>query len=288
MLGIVLAAILAAGSTARATTSAYVGQSGTVGGWAQFVLPADGSQHLAPTGTASTGARGEVHMTYAGQAVTFRYVIPANPRRVSLPLMVELHGVQQKYADGFMGLSLGTPRGYIVLDAGGDGLGSWNAGKCCGPAAASGQDSVGMVAAMMNELHHAHAFDTHRAYAAGFSNGGMLAYRMACERPTLFAAIAVVAGAYVNDCVPQHPVALMAVHGTADTSVPFLGGRNAWLGVTFPSAAASVLTMARVDAGYATATLVPLDGDGHIWPTLLRGGYATSWQVEGFLLSRRN
>ena len=38
--------------------------------------------------------------------------------------------------------------------------------------------------------------DTHRTFAMGFSNGGYVTYRLACERASRFAAVAPVSGPF--------------------------------------------------------------------------------------------
>ena len=43
-----------------------------------------------------------------------------------------------------------------------------------------------------------------RVYAAGYSNGGFMAERVACERPTLFAGLAMVASATSLISPPRH------------------------------------------------------------------------------------
>ena len=79
--------------------------------------------------------------------------------------------------------------------------------------------------------------DRTRLYVAGFSNGGMLAYRIAAEHPDVVAAVAVVSGTIggapaANEpewsvVRPKQPVAVLAIHGRADTSIPYEGGRGA-------------------------------------------------------------
>lgn len=64
--------------------------------------------------------------------------------------------------------------------------------------------------------------DPDRVFVTGMSNGGMMAYTLAC-RTDLFAAVAPVAGTMLVDCPDPSPVSLPHVHGTADTVVRFDG-----------------------------------------------------------------
>jgi polyhydroxybutyrate depolymerase len=67
--------------------------------------------------------------------------------------------------------------------------------------------------------------DTSRVYAAGMSNGAMMAYRLASEAADVFAAIATVAGTMGTEaCSPSRPVSVIHFHGTDDEFVPVGGG----------------------------------------------------------------
>ena len=61
----------------------------------------------------------------------------------------------------------------------------------------------------------------------GHSNGGFMAYRMACERADVIAAIASLAGLAASlpaACAPTRPVNVLHMHGTADDVVPYASG----------------------------------------------------------------
>jgi polyhydroxybutyrate depolymerase len=71
-----------------------------------------------------------------------------------------------------------------------------------------------------------YGIDAGHVFANGMSNGAFMTNRLGCERADVFAAIAPVAGTSgVNvGCAPSRPVAVLAIHGTADPLVPFTGG----------------------------------------------------------------
>jgi polyhydroxybutyrate depolymerase len=57
---------------------------------------------------------------------------------------------------------------------------SWNAGHCCGNAVTHNVDEPAFIRQMLFDLGTIASIDPKRIYALGYSNGGMLAYRLAC------------------------------------------------------------------------------------------------------------
>ena len=109
-----------------------------------------------------------------------------------------------------------------IRGAGGLFPSDWNGGACCGAAARENIDDVGFIAALITQVGAKLALDKRRVYVAGFSNGGRMAHRLACELSATIAAIAVVSGSLKDDnCAPAKPVSLVAIHGTDDAEVPF-------------------------------------------------------------------
>ena len=89
-----------------------------------------------------------------------------------------------------------------------------------------------------------------------------MAYALACAHPDTFAAIASLAGATFAkpaDCAPKAPVAVLQIHGTADDTVLFEGGKldlgSVSSTVGYPGAEASVAAWAKND-GCATSSVV--------------------------------
>jgi len=76
--------------------------------------------------------------------------------------------------------------------------------------------------------------DRKRVYLVGHSNGGAMAYWMACESADLLAGVAGLAGMDMLDwrtCRPSEPVNILHIHGTADETRHYWGGAH-----TYPSA----------------------------------------------------
>ncbi len=164
---------------------------------------------------------------------------------------------------------------FVVVYAQGYGS-SLNAGVCCGYAAAHDVDDVGYLVTTLGHVNAQWPRDPLRTDVAGFSNGAMMAYRFACERSDLVAAIGVAAGTNESDCTPNHgqtsPVAVRHVHGRADTTVPYDGTDNASVCscpiTPVPPVLASWERTNR-DVAPVEATLV--DGMGHRWPRAADG-----------------
>jgi polyhydroxybutyrate depolymerase len=89
----------------------------------------------------------------------------------------------------------------------------------------------------VDEVAKRNPVDRARIYFTGFSNGGMLAYRIAAEHPEIVAAVGV-ASATIGGVPapnepewsvvrPKQPVAVLAIHGRDDTRIPYAGGRTA-------------------------------------------------------------
>lgn len=125
---------------------------------------------------------------------------------------------------------------------------SWNAGTCCPFATFDLVDDVAFFDELIASLIAQYEIDSTRVWVVGHSNGGMMAYRLACELSTRVTAIGVAAGALVIDtCAPARPVSALHVHGELDTVVPLAGGNS--LGIVFPSTQLSVETFSRANNG---------------------------------------
>jgi polyhydroxybutyrate depolymerase len=88
-------------------------------------------------------------------------------------------------------------------------------------------DDVGFVEALVNEVSSQYAIDLERIYAAGYSNGGMMAYGLANYKSNLIAAIASVSGTML-DCIgsTSHPIPVVHLHGTSDGVIPYDGSND--------------------------------------------------------------
>jgi polyhydroxybutyrate depolymerase len=193
---------------------------------------------LALAAAAPAPAQPEEERTLLVEGRRRHYLLHAPPGeagRTPRPLVLVLHG-HSGTPDQLVDLSgmsaLADREGFLVAYPEGTRWGrgsprSWNAGSCCGYAVGKQVDDVAFIRALIDDAAAAHPVDAARIYATGISNGGMMAYRLACDLADRIAAIAPVAGALGYDtCEPSQPVSVMVFHGTADASVPYEGGRG--------------------------------------------------------------
>jgi polyhydroxybutyrate depolymerase len=151
-----------------------------------------------------------------------------------VPLVVDFHGFGgsgqgQQNSSSYVaatesdGAILAFPSG--LSDGAGPGF---NFGPCC----VSGVDDVAFARAMVAQIQESACIDDRRIYAVGFSNGGGMSYKLACDAADLFAAVAPAAFDFtvetVDACAPSRPISVVAQRGTNDPVVPFDG---AFIGV---------------------------------------------------------
>ena len=119
----------------------------------------------------------------------------------------------------------GTDQSRPLMKLLGKSFRTWNAGGCCGYARDHDVDDVGFIRAVVTAVIKDDAADPKRVYATGISNGGMMAYRLACEASDVFVAVAPVSAIQdVQGCKPAQAVSVFHIHGAKDENVPLDGG----------------------------------------------------------------
>jgi polyhydroxybutyrate depolymerase len=86
---------------------------------------------------------------------------------------------------------------------------------------------VRFISELIDTLQSAYNIDPARIYANGMSNGGGMAFVLACTMSDRIAAVAMVAPAQSLPprwCANTRPAQMMAFHGSADPIVPYDGG----------------------------------------------------------------
>lgn len=150
----------------------------------------------------------------------------------SLPLVVFLHsyGWNAEKAMKQTGFNqLAEEHGFVVVYP--NAIPNWNSGISQNPDYPTPEiDDVGFIKALIAKTHDLYQIDLDRVYASGFSNGGFMSYRLACEASEEIAAIASVGGLMSNNvyenCNPKRAIPVMEIHGTRDDFVPFNGMRS--------------------------------------------------------------
>lgn len=149
------------------------------------------------------------------------------------PTVIGFHGNFMDGA-GFAAMSriheLGAKEGFAVVYPDGTGViptaRSWNAGPCCLEASLRGIDDVSFGGALLDAVERELPADPDRIYLVGFSNGGMLTYRLLDEYADRVAGAAMVAAVgFATKPAPSRAVPLLHIHGTADPYVPYRGNR---------------------------------------------------------------
>ncbi|WP_457573335.1 extracellular catalytic domain type 1 short-chain-length polyhydroxyalkanoate depolymerase [Desulfolithobacter sp.] len=203
-----------------------------------------------------------LRMVVNGEPRSFIVYKPASANSAQAPpLMIVLHGGLGNAAamERTSGMdSVADREGFIVVYPNGTGpryamrkqvknRRTWNAGSCCGPAVRFNVDDVAFIATLIDKMQSQYGIDPRRVYVAGFSNGAMLAYRLACEIPEKITAIIAVSGTLaVDSCSDRaNQVAVLHIHGEMDDNVPYKGGmgHNSKAGVSHRSVDETVRMM---------------------------------------------
>ncbi len=252
---------------------------------------------------------------FGGLDRMYGYFAPtARPARAPLLVLAHLFvlapGVQDERGAGDASslIQLAQERGFSVATPAGVDF-SFNGGTCCGTEARQQFDSVGFLGAVIDDAVSRGGVDPRRIYLVGFSNGGFLAYRAACEHPEWFAGVAVVEGGLlVPECSPRRPTDLLVIHQQGDDVVPYAGTERATIPgdpVPLPSVRDSLARYRagagchrprrRVVDGVRTETsrcrssrlrLVVLAGGEHSFPVSPPATGGARWIEEFFHLDR--
>jgi len=192
-----------------------------------------------------------------------------------LPVLVVLHGRGLGPAD--MARISGFPpvvkQAVIVYP---EGLGnSWNAGACCATAHALGVDDVKFLSAVVKSvLSTQRVTSAASVFLVGYSNGGRMAYQMACQRPGLFKAVAAVEAVPVASCNQRATVPFLVVASTGDPLVNIDGRRPPiTIGGYVQPTVTQVVSQLRVRDGCSTSAQTVVAGQltSTTWATCRSG-----------------
>ena len=179
--------------------------------------------------------------TYEHQGTQRQYLFhkPAN-LSASAPLVIALHGyggnarLFRFYSDLD---DLADEKGFAVAYPQGveeeTGKAYWDASLELVP----GADDVGFLTGLAKALQMEHGLDADRIFLFGFSNGGFMAYTLACQAPETFRAMASVLGTMSGHdwrhCQPSTPLPVLQITALDDRTVPpdgSLGVKGGWGG----------------------------------------------------------
>ncbi len=157
------------------------------------------------------------------------YIPDSYDGSTSVPLMLNFHGFGGS-ASNFMANAdmhpIAESNNFILVYPQGscsEGSSHWN--PCpIGGDNKSTADDVGFIESLIEKISSQYNIDHERIYAAGYSNGSMMAYGLANYKSELIAAVASVSGAML-DCIgpTSHPMPVVHFHGTSDEVIPYDG-----------------------------------------------------------------
>lgn len=169
---------------------------------------------------------------YDGNARKYiQYVPPVYDGSEAVPLILALHGLGDN-VNNFQGVGfqlVADTANFIVVypEALPDpftGGNAWNSGAgISGISLNANIDDVGFLNAVIDSISENFNIDQNRIYATGFSMGGFMSNRLACELNNRISSIASVAGTVggVLTCNPGTELPVCHIHGTSDTNVGY-------------------------------------------------------------------
>ncbi len=179
-------------------------------------------------GCGTAGTPGEATRTLTSGGLERQFILhlppgvatdPDQPR----PLVLDLHG----YVEGMvihatvsqMAAIADREDAVVVFPSGTGDPVFWNATE-----APDVVDDLSFLGELLDTIEAETCIDTERVYAMGLSNGAFMSSRLACRMSDRIAAVGVVAGVMVwDDCTPDRPVPVLAIHGDSDGIVSFDG-----------------------------------------------------------------
>ncbi len=200
------------------------------------VAPATDAGASRTTPAAGSSARDVAASTDLGLGAAVVHVPPGLAANDKVPLVVVLHGLGassaaiEKYSD-FASFARAKRIAWVAPDGPKDSKGRqfWNAGTSCCNFDEIEVDHVAALRGLVVRTLGMNPIDPKRVYFVGYSNGGFMAHRIACDLGGLVAGIVSVAGAGPGrktdaPCAPTAPVRVLQVHGDADRIVNIEGG----------------------------------------------------------------
>lgn len=188
----------------------------------------------------------DLSLEHDGLTRTFRVYVPENLPPTPVPLAIIMHGAGGDGA-GMERMTrfddLADAYSFIVVYP--DGINTiWNDGRLGDSRVPTELDDVGFLSAMIDLLAARLPVDTARVYAAGYSMGGMMAFRLGCDLHDKIAAIASVASTFpgylLTNCETVPPIPVLIIQGTRDEVIPWDGVQQGAVPVYLSTAQSAV------------------------------------------------
>lgn len=234
-------------------------------------------------GTAKAHEAGEFDQTITSGGLERTYILhvpPGYDGETKMPLVVLLHGfaLNGRIMLDYSGFgAIADREGFVLISP--TGLGDpprWNSRVL-----PQDPGDLTFLTELMDGISTMLCIDTERVFATGYSNGGGMSMRLACDIPDKIKAVGLVASVFI-ECAPKAP--LIAFHGIQDALVGFEGGSS------FPPIRDAVATWAEglgcaaepdvtkhnthielsiyndCTSGDGAVQFYVVDGGGHTWP----------------------
>jgi polyhydroxybutyrate depolymerase len=179
---------------------------------------------LPPGDSSATVMVGSMMRTY------YMHVPASYTGQTPVPLVTDWHPIltNAAFEQGNSGYQQkADSEGFIVVWP--EGIDSaWNVGPCC--TTSRDVDDVGFARALIDQVKSQACIDPKRIYAVGYSMGGGMSFKLACDAADIIAAVAPAAFELMEEnewpCHPSRPITVIAFNGTADLIVPYEGGAS--------------------------------------------------------------
>ena len=162
--------------------------------------------------------------------IYIKYIFSSYTPGQAVPLVLCLHGLGDTI-ENFKNIGMhavGDTAGFITVypEAVASPFGTaWNSGASYLGYVLNGTvNDVGFLTALIDTISAQYTIDPQRIFVCGFSMGGFMSQRLACQLGNKITAVASVAGTFGNSltCSPTRKIPVCHFHGTADSQVAYV------------------------------------------------------------------
>ena len=178
------------------------------GGGAEFC-----AQQAIPTGAGCLTLNGRDNLVYT-QAQAYK------------GLILTLHGAPGNMSKvaGIFDATMLRDKGYLVISPDGNGTAwEWNSKN---DGSTDSNSDVQYLSQLIDHAYASYTFENTNTHILGYSAGGFMAYKLACQIPEKLTSVVSLAGqyrGYFDHCTTSTPVTVHHLHSPSDSDVPMAG-----------------------------------------------------------------